>query len=84
MFTMMFTTTSHGRQHARNVQLWGPRHMRSPRHNHVVYAQQQVNKGLGVLEWTGQLVPQGVLVKGRSTVGGSYPHADQCMYHPVP
>lgn len=27
-------------------------------------SQQKVDKGLGVLEWTGSLVPQGLLVKG--------------------
>ena len=32
--------------------------------SHVPQAQQKPDKGLGVLEWTGKLVPQGLLVKG--------------------
>ena len=30
----------------------------------IVSAAKDVNKGLGVLEWTGAVVPQGLLVKG--------------------
>lgn len=32
-----------------------------------VMAQQQVNKGFSVLEWTSKLVPQGALVTGERT-----------------
>ena len=32
--------------------------------SHVPQAQQKPDKGLGVLEWTGKLLPQGLLVKG--------------------